>query len=121
MSIVVQLLSIVVALVLLSIVVVSLRRQRLRERHAVWWLLAGVVALILAVFPPLLEWAADLTGIATPSNLLFFVGIATVTLVSLQQSSELTQLESKTRVLAEEVALLRRDLEDLRGAAPESE
>ena len=45
-------------------------------------------------------------GIEVPTNLVFFVSIAILFLVCLQHSAELTQLESKTRALAERVALL---------------
>ena len=98
--------GIIAALIALAVVIESLRRHHLRERHAVWWLVAGVLALIAGVFPATLDWAAQLIGIEVPINLVFFVSIAILFLVALQNSSELTQLESKTRVLAEKVALL---------------
>ena len=41
-----------------------------------------------------------------PINLVFFVSIAILFFVCLQHSSELTRLESKTRTLAERVAIL---------------
>jgi hypothetical protein len=106
MSNVSYVLGIVAALLVLVIVVEMLRRHRLRERHAVWWFLAGVLALIAGVFPSTLNWAASLMGITLPVNLVFFVSIAILFLVCLQHSSELTRLESKTRSLAEQVAIL---------------
>ncbi len=32
-----------------------LRRGRLRERHAIWWLAAGGVSLVVSVFPQVLD------------------------------------------------------------------
>jgi len=98
--------GVVSALLTLVVVIEMLRRRRLRERHAAWWFLAGVLALIAGVFPTTLEWAANLVGVTVPVNLVFFVSIAILFFVCLQHSSELTQLESKTRILAEHVALL---------------
>lgn len=106
MSVVSYVFGIVSALLVLIVVIELLRRGRLRERHAVWWLLAGALALIAGVFPSVLEQAAALLGIAVPINLTFFVSIAILFLVSLQQSAELTKLEAKTRTLAERVAIL---------------
>jgi hypothetical protein len=107
------------ALLILAVVVEMLRRRRLRERHAAWWFLAGLLALVAGVFPATLTWAAGLLGIAVPINLVFFVSIAILFLVSLQHSSEVTQLESKTRTLAERVALLELRLEQReRGEQP---
>ncbi len=106
MSVTSYVFGIVSALLVLVVVIELLRRGRLRERHAVWWLLAGTLALIAGIFPEVLEQAAAVLGIAVPINLTFFVSIAILFLVSLQQSAELTKLEAKTRTLAERVAIL---------------
>lgn len=110
MSIASYILGIVAAALVLLVVLEMLRRRRLRERHAVWWLLAGVLALVVGVFPPVLEWLARLLGVQVPTNLVFFVGIAILFLVCLQYAAELTRLESHTRVLAERVALVEQRL-----------
>ncbi|MEC5170232.1 DUF2304 domain-containing protein [Glaciihabitans sp. GrIS 2.15] len=93
------------ALLTLGVVIEMLRRRRLRERHAVWWLVAGTLALIIGVFPTTLIWAANLVGVAIPLNLVFFVSLAVLFLVCIQHSTELTALEAKTQALAETAAL----------------
>ncbi|GAB3616043.1 hypothetical protein GCM10027416_06000 [Okibacterium endophyticum] len=105
MSVVTYIFGIVAALFVLAVVIDMLRRGRLRERHAVWWLIAGTLALIVGVFPSILDSAAALVGIDAPTNLVFFVSITILFLVCLQNSSELTTLESKTRTLAEVSAI----------------
>jgi hypothetical protein len=97
--------GILAALVTLGVVIEMLRRRRLRERHAIWWLVAGTLALIVGIFPGVLAWAADLVGVGLPTNLVFFVSIAVLFLVCIQHSAELTELESKTRTLAEVATL----------------
>jgi hypothetical protein len=101
------------ALLTLGVVVEMLRRRRLRERHAVWWLIAGTMALVIGVFPAVLEWAADLIGVEVPLNLVFFVSVAVLFLVCIQHSAELTDLEAKTRTLAEHAALQQLRIEAL--------
>lgn len=98
--------GVVAAVLILVVVIELLRRRLLRERHAIWWFIAGVLALIAGVFPSTLAWAAGLIGIEVPINLVFFVSIAILFFVCLQHSSELTRLESKTRVLAERIAIM---------------
>jgi hypothetical protein len=115
MSLASYILGIVAALVTLGIVLEMLRRRRLRERHAIWWIIASLLALIAGVFPALLAQVSHLLGVAVPTNLVFFVSIAILVLVCLQHSSELTQLESKTRKLAERVALLDLRLREIEG------
>lgn len=106
MSLASYLLGIGASLLVLGFAVEQLRRRRMRERHAVWWFAAGLLALAASIFPRSLDWLASAIGISLPVNLVFFTSIAILFLVSLQHSAELTTLESKTRTLAERIALL---------------
>ena len=92
--------GILAALLALVAIVELMRRSTLRERHAVWWLVGGVLALVIAIFPQTLTWTARLLGIAVPTNLVFFVAIGLLFLVSLQYGAELTRVEDKMRSLA---------------------
>jgi hypothetical protein len=116
MSPVIYIIGIVAALVTLAVVIESLRRHHLRERHAVWWLLAGVIALVFAIFPGLLDRAASLVGVTVPINLAFFFSIAVLFFVSIQHSGELTKLESQVRTLTESIALQELRLKELEDA-----
>ena len=113
MSVATYILGVLSALVTLGVVIEMLRRRRLRERHAIWWLVAGSLALIIGVFPGALGWAANLLGVTVPLNLVFFVSVAVLFLVCLQHSAELTDLETKTRTLAETSALQEMRITDL--------
>lgn len=113
MSLASYIFGICAALLTLIVVIEMLRRRRLRERHAIWWLVAGVLALIVGVFPWVLDRVSSLVGIGVPTNLVFFVSIAVLFLVCIQHSAELTKLESQTRTLAEEIALQELRIEEL--------
>lgn len=111
-----SLLAALASVVTFGFVFLLLRRGVLREKYAVLWLLTSTVAFVLAVFPPVLRWVADTLGVQTPANLLFFLTIVLLVLVSIQLSYELSRHEMRIRRLAEEVALLRQELS--RGQAP---
>jgi len=100
----------------LAIIFSMLLRRKLREKYAVLWLLIGVLILVLAIFPGLLAAAAQLLGVELPANLLFILALALLIGVTLHQSWELSTTEEETRRLAEEVAILRADVEALRSA-----
>jgi hypothetical protein len=99
--------SIVVAVAALVLVFELLRRRRLREKYAALWIVIAIGTVVVAVFPGLLRWVADLVGIQTPSNLLFFGSLMVLFAVSLQLSREVGLLEEQSRRLAEEVGTLR--------------
>ncbi len=117
MSIANYVFGIISALIVLVIVIEMLRRRRLRERHAVYWLLAGLMGLVIGIFPQVLGWAASVVGVSVPTNLAFFVSIIILFFVCIQHSSELTELETKARVLAEDVALQDLRIRELEQAA----
>lgn len=110
--------GILAAVAVLVVIFVLLRRGTLRERHAVWWIVAGLLALVIAIVPQLLAWAADLVGVEVPANLVFFVAIALLVLLSLQHSAELTRAEDRIRTLAEHVAALDLRVSELEKAQP---
>ncbi|KAM9863135.1 hypothetical protein ACI1US_00924 [Leucobacter sp. BZR 635] len=113
MSIAIYIVGIVTATLLIITAFEMLRRRKLKERHAMWWLLAGVLMLIVAVFPASVAWLASLLGVEVSTNLLFFIAVVALSLVSLQHSSELTLHENKLRVLTEEHAMLQQRVEQL--------
>jgi hypothetical protein len=107
-------LGIVGSLVTFSVLFEMMRRQRLREKYAVFWALVAVLTLIVAAFPGVLTWTSRLLGVAVPANLLFFMASMLLLVVTVQHSSELGRLEDRTRTLAEEVGLLRLELDRIR-------
>lgn len=105
--------SLVIAIAMVAAVLFMLRRGKLREKYTVLWLVVGGLTIVLGAFPHLLDWAAALVGIKVPANLLFALAIVLLVGVSLHVSRELTILEDETRILAEEVSILRAAVEAL--------
>lgn len=103
----------VVPLIIVVYILDLLRRKKLREKYAALWLIVGLLVLILALFPGLLVAAATLLGVQVPSNLLFAITIVFTIGVLLHLSVEISEVEDETRALAEEVAILRVQIERL--------
>jgi hypothetical protein len=107
-------LAIVTSIITLAFIIDLLRRGVLKEKYAALWLIVAGTALILSVFPWILQWVTDLIGVKVPSNLLFFATIVVLVLVSVQLSYELSRHEAQIRRLAEELALQQDELRSLR-------
>ena len=105
-----NILAAIAALITFVFVIDLLRRGVLREKYAVLWLFFSGAALLLAIFPAVLVWLTGVLGVAEPVNLLFFVTIVLLVLVSVQLSYELSRHEARIRRLAEEVALLQEEI-----------
>ncbi len=96
-------LGLVGSLITLTLLFELLRRRRLREKYAVFWVIVATATLVIALFPATLTAAADLVGVAVPANLLFFGASMLLLGVSIHQSYEMGRLEERTRTLAEEI------------------
>jgi hypothetical protein len=109
----VQIVAIVGALVLLSVVLEMVRRRRLLERYALLWLFSAVVILGLAVWRGALEQVAHAVGIYSPPNALFFVAMAFILVLLLHFSAAVSRLADQSKVLAQRQAILEEQLRDL--------
>jgi hypothetical protein len=109
----VYLLGVAAAALITGFILVLLRRGYLREKFAALWLAVAGMLLVLSVFPGILGWAADLVGVEVPANLLFLLAAVLLLLVGVQLSYEVGRLDTRTQRLAEEVALLRAQIESL--------
>ncbi|WP_338055882.1 DUF2304 domain-containing protein [Sinomonas gamaensis] len=110
--------AVLFVVVVLVFVIEMLRRQKIREKYAVLWIVIGIGTLVLAAFPDLLFWAARVIGVQVPSNLLFAIALILLLGVTLHLSREVSSSEDEIRSLAEEVAILRADLRDVQGQLP---
>ena len=105
------------AILVCTFVIIQVRHQRMKERYAALWLIIGAIIIVLGAFPNLLNGVADFVGVALPVNLLFLLSILLLMGVSIHLTLELSRLSEKTRILAEEVAILKALQEQPEGAA----
>jgi hypothetical protein len=104
--------ALVGSLLVLAGIVELLRRRQLGEKYAALWLVVGIVLVVFTVFPGLLTSVSHALGVVVPTNLLFFVGIVFLIGVALHLSWEVSRLETETRRLAEDLAILRLDVDE---------
>jgi hypothetical protein len=109
-----------IASVLLILVVLELiRGRRLKERYALLWLVTGVVLLVLAVWRGGLNTIAGWLGVSGyPPAILFAAATLFVIVVLLHYSTVLSKLDDESTLLAQELALLRRRVEELEAGRP---
>jgi hypothetical protein len=100
-----QILSIVLSVIVLIVVLLLLRSYFLPEKYAVTWLLAAIIAIVLSVFPQILNTVAAFFGIAQPINLLFVGGFFVILLLLMQISLDLARTRDELRKAVQKLAL----------------
>lgn len=93
--------------VVLVVIGELLRRRQLREKYAFLWLTVAIGLIPLALWPRALDTITDFVGVASGVSLVLFLAVVFLLLISVHLSWEVSRLEEETRVLAEEVALIR--------------
>jgi hypothetical protein len=103
---------IIVATLLTALFIVRLVRARqLRSKYALLWAVVGTMLLVLAVFPGVLNTASDWLDVAYSPTIFLLLAVGFLFLIVIHFSWELSRLENRTRTLAEELALLKAQLE----------
>jgi hypothetical protein len=114
----VQLVAIALLVAFSAWVVWLIRTQRLHLRESLIWLLTTLLAIAITAFPQLLAGVAKLLGIQVPSNALFGAGLLYLAVNVLSVTIAVSGNTSSVRRLAQECALLRAELADLRARLP---
>lgn len=96
-------------------VVELIRRGRLKEKYSLLWLFAGAVLLFLSISRDLLNSLSRMLGVFYPPSLLFLLAFLFLLLITLHFSVVVSGLHEKNKQLAQEVALLRQEIEEGRG------
>jgi hypothetical protein len=111
----IRLLGAAVLLLFLGWVVAMVRARRLSLRDSLVWLLSTIGALAATAYPQLLLLFARAVGVEIPANALFGIAIIylSVNMVSVTVAGSMNA--ARVRRLTQECALLRAEIDRLRG------
>ena len=103
------------AIIALLVVLELVRRRHLSEEYSLLWLGTTVVMLVVGIWRDLLHGLADLVNIEYPPSLLFLLAALFLLFIQLYFSTVITRLTHESKESAQQIALLRFELEQLRG------
>jgi hypothetical protein len=98
----------------LVLVLELVRRRRLREDYSLLWLFTALAMLVISAWRDLLHGLAAMVGIAYPPNLLFLLAALFSLAILLYFSTVITRLTQENKELAQQLALLKYEVERLR-------
>lgn len=113
MSIRLQVILICALLVILVLLINAVKKNKLDIKYSLVWLFLAVALIVLTVFKNLLVILSDMLGIASPVNMLFLCGFVFSLLIIYTLTVALSKLSYRVRKLAQEIALLHNQLEQL--------
>ena len=110
----IQLVSLAGSVSFLLVILLCVRQKKLKEAYAMLWLLIGVVMLGVSFEPNVLRSVAELLGIVYPPAVLFLLLLFGMILILFQYSLLLSRNQERITRLAQEIALLKNELERLK-------
>lgn len=112
-----QLITALSAVALALYVLDLVRRRRLGEEYSLLWVIATAVIAILGFSTPLLRAITHALGMLGEASTVFAFGLAFAIAMLLYFSTKLSRLGLENHMLSRELALLRHELEEMRGSA----
>jgi hypothetical protein len=104
------------AVALVFYVLDLVRRRKLSEEYSLLWMLSTLVVAVLGFSTPLLTAVTHALGMLGESSTVFAFGLAFATAMLLYLSIKLSRLGQENHMLTREMALLRHEMDVMRGA-----
>ena len=108
-----QFFAIIAVILFFVILIWLLRKNRLELRYALLWFFCGVIMLVLAIFPRLLDRFAQFAGIYSSVNALFAVALFFALMLILSLTSIVSREKQEIVRLIQELAVLENRVEKL--------
>lgn len=98
---------IIIAIVCILYVVSEVRKKRFSIKESFWWFAASISMLIIATFPNVIKFLAEIFGVEYPPSLLFVFCIIFLTFINFRNSKKIAEQQEKITELAQQVSILK--------------
>jgi hypothetical protein len=109
----IQLLAVFGSIFLIIVILELIRRNVLKERYSLLWLVTGGMFFVLSLVIEFLEPITRFLGFQIVSNALFLAGAAFFVVIALGITIAISRLSERHKRLTQEVVLLKKRVEDL--------
>ena len=113
----IQIIGLVVAGLMTFTLLRLIRNKKLKEQYSLLWFLTIAVITALSLWEPLLTRISQAIGIAIPSNALFLLVLIFLFGMALHFSLLVSRLTDQSKMLAQKISILERDLREARERA----
>ena len=114
-----QYVAIVASIGLFIYIAYLVRNKRIKEEYSILWLFFSIVFVFFSVWRNGLEYFARLIGIAYPPAALFIILLLAIFLILIEFSRIISRLTDRNIRLAQEVGILKMEVEKLKKAIRE--
>lgn len=109
MSILLRLLLLMGAICTLVYFLKKIRKNNVEIDYSLFWIIFSGVLVLVAIFPGVITWAANLLGFISPANMVFLVIIFLLIIKLFSITLKLSRLEQKLKTLSQNIAIKETD------------
>ena len=109
----IQLFAIIGSVFLILLLLELIRRNYLKERYSLLWLVTGGVFLVLSLIINSLSPITQFLGFQVVSNALFLAGLVFLIIIALGMTIAISSLAERNKRLTQEMVLLKKKIEGL--------
>lgn len=105
---------IAIALSIIIFIGVSVKKSKLSIAESFWWMIGSLCALILTIFPGIINWFASVFGVSYPPTIFFVFCILFLLLMNFRSSKRIAMHQEKIIELAQHIAILEEKVNEKR-------
>jgi len=104
--------TLLIGAILAITIFIMVRKDHLHGPFAIWWLAIACIAIVLGIFPIIVNKVAHYAGITYPPTLILVLAVSFILLKMLSQDLQRTLQEKKIRRLTQKMAILEKAIKD---------
>lgn len=108
----IQIIAICISLAFISYIAWLIVKGKLREEYAIVWVFCTALLITFSFWRNGLDVMANLMGVYSPPNLVFTALIFAIMIYLLHLSVTVSKLTDSNKILAQQIALLKQQLEE---------
>lgn len=112
MSMILRTLLLLVSVSTAAWILLKIRKNKIKQEDALYWICFAVLLAVLGIFPKFSYMMSDALGILSPANFVFLVIIALLLEKIFTLSIKTSLLENKIEIMAAELAIRCKNMED---------
>lgn len=103
----------IIFLLMMFAIVNKVRKGKLQLAYSIFWIISGIVLIIILLIPNCISNITNLLGFEVASNMIFFITIVMAFYLILQLMTELSKETKRNVSLIQEISILKKKISDI--------
>ena len=113
MSITLKITLVIITIIYMFLILKSIKSKKINVSYSILWIITGIILIISAIIPNMIEWISMKLGFETTSNMLFCITIFIIFYLIFNLTTIISEENKKNTLLIQEISLLKNKVSDL--------